>query len=454
MDKLSVKVKSSSGFQNIQRFVALRRSKEFRSELLDQLRQIALQTHLSGETKTETARNLYKCAEDAEIDVDIDTLSTNKKSKVTKASMRIAHYFAQQLIHYDHFIEPPFDLKDNWFCIARPEGSRALIVANHGYVTHRNKNGRFKEHFAARHLPKELTILDCVFDEARQLFWVIDCMMWNGMPLANSDIECRRHLIESKFQGDQGEMLATPNGSSQRYGFKLVNLYTCTLENLMTLYFEERKLDVDYNRDSLLFIHKEARYSAPWSPLFVQFKDSHLSLYAIDTEDKGGEAGEDHFAVLKLHNNGLLMTLDLVPLGYLSPKEMRERKIRPGQCIKCKIPANGFVKELHEKELLMELETKQGIEEDCEKSHPEIDDVSDDTFSDTLESLPNKKENKNKNPPIFGALGYKLVFPLEVISLISKVRVTPEPFSRILSQHLLRNEDGLEFVTVVNSICQ
>eukprot|EP00388_Colpodella_angusta_P036174 GDKK01038199.1.p1 GENE.GDKK01038199.1~~GDKK01038199.1.p1 ORF type:complete len:486 (+),score=96.66 GDKK01038199.1:38-1495(+) len=447
MIRSSKDAKSASNLQQKARYIAVRRSKEYRSELLDQLRDIALKTHLSYETKAEAARNSYKYAEEADIEVEFDSLPTEKKSKISSQSMKIAQFFANQMIHYDSFIDPPVDLRKNWFCMAKPEGPRALLVANQGFVTWRNKHGRFKEHFVSRYLPKELTIMDCVFDEAHQTFWVMDCLMWNGMAIADTDVECRRHMIKDRFEGEDGERLATPNPSVQRYAFRLVNLHECSLQNLLQLYHEDRQLDPEYSRDSLVFVHKTATYTSPWSPLFVQYKDYNLTRYAIDTDEMDGTQGENQIVVLKLHKNGLLLTLDNVALGFISSKTMREKKYRPGQCLKCKIisgeeggferceDAPGVDQETGEKEA-GDVETGD-VKQREESGRMEFaGEVKEGQLSVT-ETSAQQTTNKLRR---FGALGYMLRHPLVVESHAGKSRCVAEPFSRVLSQSLLRQQ--------------
>ena len=47
--------------------------------------------------------------------------------------------------------------------------------------------------------PDKYTILDCIYSEVLQTFFVLDLMCWNGHPIYDSETEFRFYWMHAKF---------------------------------------------------------------------------------------------------------------------------------------------------------------------------------------------------------------------------------------------------------------
>ena len=84
---------------------------------------------------------------------------------------------------------------------ARPEGQRCLVIATSGATTSRLRNGSLLHanfpsalpngSTAAQSTAQGPTVLDCIFQEASNSYWVLDAITWNGYLLADCNAECR-----------------------------------------------------------------------------------------------------------------------------------------------------------------------------------------------------------------------------------------------------------------------
>ncbi|XP_032325062.1 snurportin-1 isoform X2 [Camelus ferus] len=167
--------------------------------------------------------------DDEEMDID-----TGKK---------LPKRYANQLMLSEWLIDVPSDLGQEWIVVVCPVGKRALIVASRGSTSAYTKSGHCVNRFPSllpggnrRHATtaKDYTILDCIYSEVNQTYYVLDVMCWRGHPF----YDCQ---------------------------FKFVGLknFPCTPESL----FKVLSMDFPFEVDGLLFYHRQAHYSPGSTPL-------------------------------------------------------------------------------------------------------------------------------------------------------------------------------------------
>ncbi|CEM33043.1 unnamed protein product [Vitrella brassicaformis CCMP3155] len=249
------------------------------------------------------------------------------------ARLQVFRFFAGQLVHPDWLVSPPPDLAHNWLVAARPEGNRMLVISKHGWAVARNKNGRFQMKFPCLLPPRGVTIVDVAFAEATRTMHLLDVLCWNDCLLMDSSTECRHFFLKSRYEEMESELRET--SVHHMYPMVLVDLHECTQQHLLRLYYE----DLDYPKDSLLFVHKEAHYDPGLNPLWLQWRDAHLSRFAIDTTDP---TGKDHphrevgtLQLTKRHNK--LKTMDGRIVGAIDDTTRKQHRLKPGQLVKCEM---------------------------------------------------------------------------------------------------------------------
>ncbi|KAH0619844.1 hypothetical protein JD844_014185 [Phrynosoma platyrhinos] len=172
-----------------------------------------------------------------------DTVETEMEDMEVEIRKKLPKRYANQLMLSEWLIDVPQDLVQDWLLVVCPVGKRALIVASKGSTAAYTKSGFCVNRFPSllpggnRHnsaAGKDYTILDCIFSEAKQTFYVLDVMCWRGHPV----YDC-----QFKFVGLQS--------------------YSCAPESLC----EVLSTDFPFEVDGLLFYHKQSHYNPGSTPL-------------------------------------------------------------------------------------------------------------------------------------------------------------------------------------------
>ncbi|MBZ3883410.1 Snurportin-1 [Sciurus carolinensis] len=137
--------------------------------------------------------------DDEEMDID-----TGKK---------LPKRYANQLMLSEWLIDVPSDLGQEWIVVVCPVGKRALIVASRGSTSAYTKSGYCVNRFSSL-LPggnrrnstnaKEYTILDCIYSEVNQTYYVLDVMCWRGHPFYDCQTDFRFYWMHSKLPEEEG----------------------------------------------------------------------------------------------------------------------------------------------------------------------------------------------------------------------------------------------------------
>ncbi|XP_047594236.1 snurportin-1 isoform X2 [Lutra lutra] len=218
------KSKHSSLEQNERRRRLLELQKSKRLDYVNHARRLAEDDWTGMESEEEEDKK-----DDEEMDID-----TGKK---------LPKRYANQLMLSEWLIDVPSDLGQEWIVVVCPVGKRALIVASRGSTSAYTKSGYCVNRFSSL-LPggnrrnstttKDYTILDCIYSEVNQTYYVLDVMCWRGHPF----YDC-----QFKFVG--------------------LNNFPCTPESLCKVL----SMDFPFEVDGLLFYHKQTHYSPGSTPL-------------------------------------------------------------------------------------------------------------------------------------------------------------------------------------------
>ncbi|XVF49634.1 hypothetical protein PTKIN_Ptkin04bG0029000 [Pterospermum kingtungense] len=203
----------------------------------------------------------------------------------------VRKWFARQLMLPEWMIDVPDRLSQDWYVFARPAGKRCFVVSSNGTTVSRQRNGSILHHFPSA-LPagaktrdgsgsaQSYCILDCIFHELDQTYYVIDIVCWNGYSLYDCTAEFRFYWLNSKLE-ESGA--CNPPSYYHKFRFSAVSVYTCDQSGLYAAYTGV----VPYVKDGLLFFNKHAHYESGNTPLVLVWKDENCSQYVIDTDSKG-----------------------------------------------------------------------------------------------------------------------------------------------------------------------
>ncbi|CAO2207680.1 unnamed protein product [Urochloa humidicola] len=247
-------------------------------------------------------------------------------------------WFARQIMLPEWMVDAPPHLASDWHVFARPSGKRCLVVSSNGITISRVRNGSILHRFPSA-LPNgskrdisgpasSYSILDCIFHEADQTYYIIDMICWRGYSLYDCTAEFRFFWVSSKLMETSA---GDPPSTYHRYRFSAVPIYECTLEGLQAAYSGS----TPYVKDGLLFYNKHAHYQAGITPLTLAWKDETCSQYVIDTDGKGEIPNEQHL-VLELQEDGKLVTSDDPPVvfGSLDNEFIQKSNLRAGNLLR------------------------------------------------------------------------------------------------------------------------
>ncbi|XP_077212222.1 snurportin-1 protein [Tasmannia lanceolata] len=273
-------------------------------------------------------------------------LNVIQASKLPGSEAR--RWFAHQLMLPEWMIDVPSYLNRDWYVFARPAGKRCFVVSSNGTTVSRLRNGSVLHHFPSA-LPngartKDISgpahmfcILDCIFHDPDQTYYVIDMVCWRGYSLYDCSAEFRFFWLNSKLD-ETGA--CKPPSSYHKYRFTAVPIYDCNQMGIQAAYTG----CVPYIKDGLLFYYKHAHYQTGNTPLALVWKDEKCSQYVLDTDSKG-QVPDQQQVVLELQDDGKLTTSDDPPIiiGCLDGAFIQKSALRSGNLLRFAINDGGMI---------------------------------------------------------------------------------------------------------------
>ncbi|XP_043726349.1 snurportin-1 [Telopea speciosissima] len=260
----------------------------------------------------------------------------------------VRQWFARQLMLPEWMIDVPPRLNIDWYVFARPAGKRCFVVSSDGTTVSRLRNGSILHHFPSA-LPNgartkdisgpahSFSILDCIFHEPDQTYYVIDMLCWRGYSLYDCSAEFRFFWLKSKL-AETGA--CDPPSQYHRYRFSSVPIYDCDHIGLQEAYTGA----LPYTKDGLSFYNKHAHYQTGNTPLALVWKDENCSQYVLDTDSKGQVPAQQQ-VVLELQDDGKLTTSDDPPVvcGCLDTNFMQQSGLQSGSLLRFVVGEGGFI---------------------------------------------------------------------------------------------------------------
>jgi len=290
----------SMSLQEKRRTQAIEMQKEKRRELLQQLREIdntpdIIDTEPNGETiimheGKEVEKTVEKNLEISEVGMKMDQDETEEEKELRRQQekqrriqrQKRALEYANLIMLPEWLVETPKDLGEEWTVMARPVGSRCLVRSHNHRTVARGKDGRVMFFFYSN-LPNGSpqqergdAILDCIWHEESETFFVLDVIRWNRLKIGNNPWEFRSFWRESKFRDLQlGEV-----SDGNEIKFRVIPCLQSNPKNLKAVYQES-----SYEVDGLLFYHLKSEYCSGPTPLVHIWKDSNCSKWHITSTD-------------------------------------------------------------------------------------------------------------------------------------------------------------------------
>ncbi len=169
-------------------------------------------------------------------------------------------------------VDVPLDFETKWYMVICPVAKRCLIISHNGRTYAYSRSGRFFKQFSSvlpggnkhqSYSKNNYCILDCLFHETQQTFFVLDIMCWGGHPVYDSDTDFRFFWLHSKLS-DLGNDVIIQSRLNQ-YKFIPLQYHSCSNGVLQQVLQIPPPIQVD----GLLFFHKEAHYFCGRSPIVL-----------------------------------------------------------------------------------------------------------------------------------------------------------------------------------------
>ncbi|CAM9132949.1 unnamed protein product [Scytosiphon promiscuus] len=207
-------------------------------------------------------------------------------------------HWANQLCTPEWMLTVPSDLNGagspvgaGWYVMARPEGKRVLVISTKGETVARQMSGAITHRFSSN-LPGGSAagrrggskgggycILDCVFHELDQTFFVLDMMAWKSYPLYDCNTDFRFYWVRTKLMEADGPLDTV--SSRNAYRIKATPYHECDRQGLAHAYSSP----MPFIKDGLLFHLKAAHYQLGPTPLVLMWKDASVTRYlGLDSE--------------------------------------------------------------------------------------------------------------------------------------------------------------------------
>lgn len=147
---------------------------------------------------------------------------------------------ADALMSAEWMVDVPSDLAERWYVAARPAGRRCLVVTANG-TTKAHWRGSGKPRGFPSSLPNGSRFakaglcsceLDCIWREADQTFFVIDCLVWKDQRLVDCPSEFRLYWLGTKL----AESKAAETHSRNPCRFVPLAYAPCTAASLQHAY--------------------------------------------------------------------------------------------------------------------------------------------------------------------------------------------------------------------------
>lgn len=227
----------------------------------------------------------------------------------------------------------------DWFVVPRPTGRRCLVIASRGRtVSYSEKDGNVMHKFFSL-LPSGskktvqgtagYTILDCVYNAQTHTYIVLDLMCWRGHQVYDCTAEFRITWLRSKLREEFGGALQV-RGPNNKFRFEPAAFFNCDVVGFMQAY---SRCKLPYDREGLVFVHKQGLYELGVNPLVMRWKDAATSKYFVDTTGSGARS-KHQAVVLRADKDGTFRTMDNAVLGKFGAKFAQEKRLSPGALVR------------------------------------------------------------------------------------------------------------------------
>ena len=201
--------------------------------------------------------------------------SSNKSTSIEDRKFRNKAMLSEWLV------DRPMDLESEWVLKAMPVGRRCLVFARKGETVAYSRTGQFIKAFQSSlpggchvhisHCRRQFAIVDCIYVQQTNTFYLMDALAWNEHKLYESEASFRFFWLQSRYNENQEKFLITSSKNECR--FYCLNTYHASDDDILVALNSDPLIkEHNLQLDGLLFFHMRGPYVPGANPLVLWIK--------------------------------------------------------------------------------------------------------------------------------------------------------------------------------------
>lgn len=207
--------------------------------------------------------------------------SLNNVSKAKSGQQVEDKKFRNKAMLSEWLVDRPMDFEFEWVLKAMPVGRRCLVFARKGETIAYSRTGKFIKafqsslpggcHVNASHCRRQFAIVDCIYVQHTNSFYLMDALAWSEHKLYESEASFRFFWLHSRYAENQDKFLTiSPKNESRFY---CLHTYSASDQDILRALNNDALIkEHNLQLDGLLFFHIRGPYVPGANPLVLWLK--------------------------------------------------------------------------------------------------------------------------------------------------------------------------------------
>lgn len=189
--------------------------------------------------------------------------------------------FRNKAMLSEWLVDRPMDFESEWILKATPVGRRCLVFARKGETVAYSRTGQFIKafqsalpggsHMHISHCRRQFAIVDCIYVQHNNSFYLMDALAWNEHKLYESEASFRFFWLQSRYNENQEKFLMLSSKNQSR--FHCLKTYSASDQDILTALNNDTIIkEHNLQLDGLLFFHTRGPYVPGANPLVLWIK--------------------------------------------------------------------------------------------------------------------------------------------------------------------------------------